>query len=269
MQHLDNLEAHGRGVGPVTQPPFGMDPAARFDDEVARIARENDADVVFQLVEREDSSMAEAPKCELHDHTATLRAERFTFTITDPDGKVSQIVVCKEHGIWLHAQKPERDLPSGSNERATRLKPQLAQITVTGGRRVQEPIDRGPGGGPGGRSMAPDLPPPPEKIDRTIPPRYDGPRLVVGRLGGFGRGSIQAGDPLITFNRMSAEGLLELLCVVNSAMQVVRVIKVGDTLWSVAKHLGRHSPPPGIAQLTSPILSNLGPSVRNLFAAGS
>lgn len=34
------------------QPPFRMNPAARFDDEVARIARENDADVVFELVER-------------------------------------------------------------------------------------------------------------------------------------------------------------------------------------------------------------------------
>ena len=42
----------------MTQPPFGMDPSARFDDEVARIARGNDADVVFQLVRREDSTMA-------------------------------------------------------------------------------------------------------------------------------------------------------------------------------------------------------------------
>jgi hypothetical protein len=163
----------------VAQPPFRMDPAANFDDEVARIARESGADVAFRLVERGDSSV-EPPKCELHDHTATARAERYTFTITDPEGKVTQIVVCKEHGIWLHAQDPAEKLPDGSNERAAGYQPRLAQLRIETGPKIREPVDRGPGGGPGGRSMAPDRPPhvgpPPQKVDRTIPPRYDGPR---------------------------------------------------------------------------------------------
>jgi hypothetical protein len=38
----------------MTQPPFRMDPTARFDDEVFRIARENGADVAFRLVQRRE-----------------------------------------------------------------------------------------------------------------------------------------------------------------------------------------------------------------------
>ena len=55
----------------MTQPPFRMDPSARFDDEVARIARENDADVVFQLVEREDAAVSDTDKCCIHDQAHT------------------------------------------------------------------------------------------------------------------------------------------------------------------------------------------------------
>ena len=49
--------------------------------------------------------------------TKATRAERYTFIITDPDGQVTQIVVCKEHGIWLYSQDPAEKLPSGSNDR--------------------------------------------------------------------------------------------------------------------------------------------------------
>jgi hypothetical protein len=174
----------------VTELPFRMDPNAHFHDEVARIARENNADVAFKLVDREDGSM-EPHDCELHDHTATYRAERYTFTITHSDGKVTQVVVCKEHGEWVHARGPGERIPPHSDRRAIeKLRPQLQDRNnrLSQGVRMREPIDRGPGGGPGGRSMAPDrpahIPPPPEKIDRTYPPPSDpnGGRLVIGSV---------------------------------------------------------------------------------------
>ena len=254
----------------MTTPPFGIDPSARFDDEVARIARENDADVVFQLVDREDdvvstpdrpccfdhdrngqpcpatqvivvesrgqhyeyescqghataarmrspsfasqgrgealtevqahmkdpsAKIASRPigredrACQLHDRARTQNADRYIFTITHPDGTVSQVVVCQEHRQWINdqARNPDQPLPSHSNDRAAQMRNQIADpaYKISGGGRAHEVPDRGPGGGPGGRSMAPDLPPPPPKIERTYPSpgEPDGGRLVPRCLG--------------------------------------------------------------------------------------
>ena len=162
----------------MTQPPFRMDPAANFDDEVARIARENNAEVAFKLVDREDGAVStpdrpccfdhdrkatqvivvesrgqhyeyescqghataarmrsdsfgsqgrgedlaevqghikdtaskitsrpigrEDRRCDLHDHARTQDADRYIFTITHPDGTVTQVVVCQQHREWIN-----------------------------------------------------------------------------------------------------------------------------------------------------------------------
>ena len=249
----------------MTQPPFQMDPSARFDDEVARIARENDADVVFQLVEREDLSV-----CDFHDpEVPTTRSERYTFTITHPDGTVTDRVVCKDHGIWLHAQQPERELPEGSNDLAAKLKPQLPELKVEGGKRVREPIDRGPGGGPGGRSMAPDRPPhvgpPPQKIERTYPPPSgpDGGRLVVGSVGGFRRACIPPIDAQAGLDRLPIEWIFEPVGVVHLASEVVRIVVVRNGGHSVVQHLCRLRPPPRIGEIATTLGSNFRPRGNN------
>ena len=62
----------------MSQPPFRMDPSAKFDDEIARLAAEHDADVTFRLVEREEQPMDSY--CWVHDrdrpgeasHVATI-----------------------------------------------------------------------------------------------------------------------------------------------------------------------------------------------------
>jgi hypothetical protein len=257
----------------VTEPPFRMDPNARFDDEVARIARENNAEVAFKLVDREDGAVSTPDRpccfdhdrsgqpaqatqvivvesrgqhyeyescqghataarmrsdsfgsqgrgedlaevqghikdtaskitsrpidskdrhCELHDHTRTQNADRYIFTITHPDGTVTQVVVCQEHREWINGQSrnPELRPPDHSDRKAVaELKPQLVdpKNRIAGGGRAPEQPDRGPGGGPGGRSMVPDPPAPPRKIERTYPPPSDpdGGRLVPGCFGLF------------------------------------------------------------------------------------
>lgn len=266
----------------MTQPPFRMDPAARFDDEVARIARENDADVIFQLVDREDSSM-EPPKCELHDHTTPTRPERYTFTVTRSDGREKTFTVCKEHGMWIHSRGKDSQgkeyTPPGSHQQIDKLRPVLrdSRTQISPGKRVREPLGReAAGGGPGGRSMVPDqlphIPPPPQKVERTYPPPYDGGRLVVGRFGGFGRWSSES-DPTSDFapifDSLAAEGIIKPVGVVDHALQVVGVVKLGDTFGGVAEHPARQRPPPWIVQPAAPKFGDLGPGGDDSLTSSS
>ena len=115
----------------MTQPPFQMDPSALFDDEVARIARENDADVVFQLVDREDSSMAQ---CYIHDSPAPATHH---MTIAEPGQEPLHIEVCKEHGIWINNRDLAKEPPSPVNqERVEELRPAVEnrETNITGAR---------------------------------------------------------------------------------------------------------------------------------------
>lgn len=332
----------------MSQPPFGMDPTALFDDEVARIARENDADVIFQLVDREDAAVStpdrpccfdhdrngqpaqasqifvvesrgqhyeyescqghataarmrnssfasqgrgetlaevqahmkdpaakitsrpigrEDRRCELHNHARTQNADRYIFTVTHPDGTVSQVVVCHEHRQWINdqARDPEQHLPRQSDLRAIgELRNQIADpaYKISGGGRAPEEPDRGPGGGPGGRSMAPDLPPPPPKIERTYPSPGDpdGGRLVPGSLGLFETAGLPPGVTLTYPDANLVEGVFASVEKIHLSWQVRGIVVVGDCSGLVAEHLGRLSPSPRVTQVGPALLSNLRPS---------
>lgn len=130
------------------------------------------------------------PSCHLHDETPPPGPERYEFTITEK-GHTEKVVVCKVHGQWVyeqaHGRNPRPEPPKQSKQQEIdKFRARLADpnVTVSRGERIREAPDRSPaGGGPGGRSMAPDLPPPPpRRPDRTYP-GYDGGRLVVGSVG--------------------------------------------------------------------------------------
>ena len=84
-----------------------MDPAARFDDEVARIARENNADVAFRLVEREDSTMA---RCSFGHDAEEVR--QYQVIEKGKEGEPSKVVdegrSCPEHDEMIGVAKFDR-----------------------------------------------------------------------------------------------------------------------------------------------------------------
>ena len=126
------------GERAMTQPPLGMDPTARFDDEVARIARENDADVIFQLVEREDSSMKQ---CYVH-HPDTPAPATHYMKLAEPGREPQHIEVCKECGIWINNRDLTKEPPSPVNqEHVEKLRPAVEnrETTITGGKISRAP----------------------------------------------------------------------------------------------------------------------------------
>ena len=300
-----------------------MDPVGNFDDEVARIARENNAEVAFKLVDREDGAVStpdrpccfdhdrngqpaqatevivvesrgqhyeyescqghataarmrsksfgsqgrggdlaevkghmkdpaakiasrpigrEDRHCELHDHARTQNADRYIFTITHPDGTVTQVVVCEQHREWINAGSQRQEPPLHSNGKAIELKLQLAdpRYKISGGGRAPEQPDRGPGGGPGGRSMAPDRTPPPPKIERTYPPPSDpnGGRLVPGRVGLFERASVPFSVYQPFLDTYLVKWVLTTGEVVDPALQIFRVVAVSNSQRPIPEHLG-------------------------------
>jgi len=76
----------------MTQSPFRMDPSARFEDEVARIARENNADVVIKLVDS---------PCWVHEKDQPREASHVA-TIHGPGPRDHVAVnLCDEHATAL------------------------------------------------------------------------------------------------------------------------------------------------------------------------
>jgi hypothetical protein len=140
-----------------------FDPNAKFDDEVARIAEEHDAVVVFELVERKAAAMAKGHSCEV----CTVSTEAtHRLILSKQQGNPDEHEVCQEHGMWLREGAPQSKTPPNTNEkRVEDLRPDLAAAKHIGSRAITEAPELGPGGGPGGRAMAPDLPPPPRRDD--------------------------------------------------------------------------------------------------------
>jgi hypothetical protein len=152
----------------VADQPFRFDREASFDDEVVRIGDELNADLEFQLTERGDRSVTEH-QCELH---RTPEPATHMMTITKPGHDPVRMAVCEEDGLWVNAKDGSAKPPANMDpKRVEQLKPVMADPSVKiTGRKIPEAPDRGPGGGPGGRAMAPDLPkPPPTPPDRTYP----------------------------------------------------------------------------------------------------
>ena len=145
--------------------PIRFDPNAKFDNEVARMAEEHDADVVLKLADRKAATMAEGHSCAV----CTESTEATHRMILHKDrGAPQTIEVCERHGMWLKEGAQPGITPRNTDQKqVNEIKPELAAAKHVQGRRITEAPDRGAGGGPGGRAMAPELPPPPEKVDRT------------------------------------------------------------------------------------------------------
>lgn len=158
---------------------FQLDPEAKFDDEIARIARENNADVAFRLVQRREDRAMPHPCATC----ATPTPATHVMTINKPGHEPVRAYVCEADAKWIAKGRADSELipPSKMDpKRVEQLKPLMADKTVTiRGSRMPEPPERNLAhGGPGGRSMAPDLPPPPPapRPDRGSGPTWD--RLV-------------------------------------------------------------------------------------------
>ena len=133
--------------------PIRFDPNTKFDDEVARIAEEHDADVVLELVEREDGPMANAPDCWLN-HTESLnqrpldpeiaaRAEAYrqshegastarepqpikathTMRFERPGRDPIEHPMCREHGYAAEQRNIETFAKKGDAERIAEISP--------------------------------------------------------------------------------------------------------------------------------------------------
>jgi hypothetical protein len=219
-----------------------MDPSARFDDEVARIARENDADVVFQLVEREDWSMSQ---CYVHD---TPEPATHHMMIEEPGQEPQHIEVCKDHGIWLNTRDLTEQPPNTDKDRVEDLRPAIDNpgTRITGGR----------------------IPPPRGNERDTIerPPPNFGRDMLVVRCG-LGAGGTPPPRLPSGVERLPREEIIELVGVVHFVLEVFRVVVVADTLGCIAEHLGRWRTPEGIVQLVSTVLSDLGPGGHDGLAA--
>lgn len=213
----------------MTQPPFGMDPAARFDEEVARIARENDADVVFQLVEREDPAMdspAVPPRCQLHNDTPVRRPERYyEFTITEKNQpEEEKLVTCFEHGEWVSAGKPEAKPPEPSNPKEVeKVRAQMVDqnVTISRGKRIKEApgLDKSLG-------LEPPHRPPPEP--RPDPP-YQSP-LVVRCLGRLARPCLSSCVQLSLPDARRRKRIVELVGVIDLVLEVFGVVHMAYAL---------------------------------------
>ena len=78
--------------------PIRFDPNAKFDNEVARMAEEHDADVVLKLADRKAATMAEGHSCAV----CTESTEATHRMILHKDrGAPQTIEVCERHGMWL------------------------------------------------------------------------------------------------------------------------------------------------------------------------
>ena len=98
----------------MTDPPIRLDPAARFDDEIARIAKEHDADVVFRLTERKAEPVAD--RCAL-DHDGPVYRIIGRLEIPDHDAKID-VPLCEEHAFSFYAHDPKAfDRAPGTDER--------------------------------------------------------------------------------------------------------------------------------------------------------
>jgi len=161
----------------VKQPPFRMNPAARFDDEVARIARENDADVVFELVEREDYPMDS--HCWVHDKDRPREATHVAKIDGPGPRDHAEVGLCYKHAMALQDHKYEKLAQDARPRRAANLEAadRRKDVTIQIDRRERRPDERQPG-----RDPTIGLNPPHrEPRDPTIglnPPGYDGGRLV-------------------------------------------------------------------------------------------
>lgn len=148
---------------------FQLDPNAKFDDEIARIARENNADVAFRLVpRREDTAMPHScATC------ATPTPATHVMTIQKPGLEPVRVYVCEADGKWIAdgRVKPKEEPPPNMDRKLVeQLRPLMADKTVTIlGTRM-----------PGPRSMGQELPLPPQR-DRGSGPTWD--RLVVRACG--------------------------------------------------------------------------------------
>ena len=98
LRRCSAIDRTTAGEQAVTEPPFRMDPNARFDDEVARIARENNADVAFKLVDREDGAVStpDRPCCFDHDRNGQpVRATQVI--IVESRGQHYEYESCQGH----------------------------------------------------------------------------------------------------------------------------------------------------------------------------
>jgi hypothetical protein len=119
-----------------------MDPAARFNDEVARIARENDADVAFQLVDREDDAVSDTDKCCIHNQALTRWATDKLVVESKETGQKVEKGLCKYHadalrqGNWAKAAV---DTDARRFEKLKEAAREKERLTVSVVRKVGEP----------------------------------------------------------------------------------------------------------------------------------
>ena len=109
-----------------------MDPAASFDAEVARLADAHNADVVFQLVDREGGPMDE--KCWLHEADRPPGvAYRAIIEGESPDGqKISkEIGLCYKHGVALQMGNSEELAKDANEGKLTSLEALRKTPTIT------------------------------------------------------------------------------------------------------------------------------------------
>lgn len=215
------------------------------------------------------------PACQLHGDTPPPRPERYEFTITEKGG-AEKLITCKDHGQWVyeqaHGRNPKPEPPKHSNQQEIgKLKTQLADpnVTISRGERIREPIDQSPaGGGPGGRAMAPDLPPPPPpRPDRTYP-GYDGGRLVVGSAGFLAAHGIQPGQEETSPNRLGIEWVIEPVCIVDLVLEVVGVVIVGHDCRRIPQHVRCLGAGPRVAQVSPPPFGDLRMARHDRFTPG-
>ena len=107
--------------------------------------------------------------CEIHPPVPATH----TVTLYEPGKEPRRVDVCQEHGEAMYDHKPEKLEELEANDRSKADEDLRRAVgnpqTKVRSRRIYDSPDRGPGGGPGGRSMAPDLPPPPRRSSDTYP----------------------------------------------------------------------------------------------------
>ena len=105
--------------------------------------------------------------CEIHD---TSEPATHTVTLYEPGKELRRVDVCKRHGEAIYNHDVEKLKDNGRPKAVEdHRRPVANPQTKVRSRRIYDAPDRGPGGGPGGRSMVPDPPPPPRRSTDTYP----------------------------------------------------------------------------------------------------
>ena len=230
----------------MSQPPFRMDPSAKFDDEIARLAAEHDADVTFRLVEREEQPMDSY--CWVHDRDRPGEASHVA-TIDGPGPRDhAEVGLCYKHAMALHDHDYDNLAKDARPGRAANLQAADKNKNVT----IKiDRLDRRPGKDP----TIGLNPPHQEPRDPTIglnPPGYDGGRLVELCPARFAQlATAKKRLELADLDPRGRERVAIFSIACNPALQTFGVVIASDRVVVVKRRVQR--PPPRVIELSAPL----------------